>query len=72
MARSELRHSFGSLAINALPRIEVQQAMSHADLRATMWYLHAKAGRRARCLAAVFAITAEEGSNRAADLTDAA
>jgi integrase len=48
-----LRHVFGSLAINALSIIEVQQAMGHADVKTTMRYLHANSrGDEARRLAA--------------------
>jgi integrase len=56
----DLRHCFGSLAINALSIIEVQQAMGHADVKTTMRYLHAKSrGDEARRLAAAFSVNAE-------------
>jgi integrase len=50
----------GSLAINVLSIIEVQQAMGHADVKTTMRYLHAKSrGDEARRLAAAFSVNAE-------------
>ena len=56
----DLRHCFGSLAINALSIIEVQQAMGHADVKTTMRYLHAKSrGDEARRLATAFSVNAE-------------
>jgi integrase len=38
----DLRHSFGSTAINFLSILEVKEATGHADIRTTMRYLHAK------------------------------
>jgi integrase len=38
----DLRHSFGSTAINFLSILEVKEAMGHADIRTTMRYMHAK------------------------------
>jgi integrase len=68
-----LRHCFGSLAINALTILEVKEAMGHADVKTTMRYLHHKSrADEARRLAAVFTVTAEEGSNRAEVVTEAA
>jgi integrase len=68
----DLRHCFGSLAINALSIIEVQQAMGHADVKTTMRYLHAKSrGDEARRLAAAFATNGESGSEVVAGLSDA-
>jgi integrase len=56
----DLRHCLGSLAINVLSIIEVQQAMGHADVKTTMRYLHAKSrGDEARRLAAAFSVNAE-------------
>jgi integrase len=64
----DLRHCFGSLAINALTILEVKEAMGHADLKTTMRYLHHKSrADEARRLAAAFTITAEGGPNRAED-----
>jgi integrase len=66
----DLRHCFGSLAINALSIIEVQQAMGHADVKTTMRYLHAKSrGDEARRLAAAFATNGESGSDVVAGLS---
>jgi integrase len=60
----DLRHVFGSLAINALSIIEVQQAMGHADVKTTMRYLHSKSrGDEARRLAQAFATKGESDSN---------
>jgi integrase len=60
----DLRHVFGSLAINALSIIEVQQAMGHADVKTTMRYLHSKSrGDEARRLAQAFANKGESDSN---------
>lgn len=69
----DLRHCFASVAINALTILEVKEAMGHADVKTTMRYLHHKSrADEARRLASAFSITAEEGSNRMKDLTDAA
>jgi integrase len=60
----DLRHVFGSLAINALTILEVKEAMGHADVKTTMRYLHHKSrADEARRLARAFEI--EAGSNRA-------
>ncbi|MGH2853967.1 MAG: tyrosine-type recombinase/integrase [Solirubrobacteraceae bacterium] len=38
----DLRHTFGSLAINAASIVQVQAWMGHADIKTTMRYLHHK------------------------------
>ena len=38
----DLRHTFGSLAINRVSLIDVQAWMGHADIKTTMRYLHHK------------------------------
>jgi integrase len=56
----DLRHCFGSLAINALTILEVKEAMGHADVKTTMRYLHHRSrADEARRLAAAFAIGVE-------------
>jgi integrase len=53
----DLRHVFGSLAINALTILEVKEAMGHVDVKTTMRYLHHKSkADEARRLAAAFAV----------------
>jgi integrase len=53
----DLRHCFGSLAINALTILELKEAMGHADVKTTMRYLHHKSrADEARRLAAAFTI----------------
>jgi integrase len=53
----DLRHCFGSIAINALTILEVKGAMGHADIRTTMRYLHAKSrAGEARKLAQAFEV----------------
>lgn len=53
----DLRHSFGSMAINHLSILEVKEAMGHADIRTTMRYLHAKSrADEARRLAQAFEV----------------
>lgn len=52
-----MRHCFGSLAINALTILEVQQALGHASLTTTQRYLHAKSrADEARRLAQAFEV----------------
>jgi integrase len=41
----QLRHSFGSVAIDKLSAVEVQHAMGHAQLTTTQRYLHYRDGR---------------------------
>ena len=36
----DLRHTFGTLAINRADPVQVQHWMGHADLKTTMRYLH--------------------------------
>jgi integrase len=38
----DLRHTFGSLAINVASIVQVQTWMGHADIQTTMRYLHHK------------------------------
>jgi integrase len=38
----DLRHTFGSLAINRASIVQVQHWMGHADVETTMRYLHHK------------------------------
>ena len=38
----DLRHTFGSLAINYASIVQVQAWMGHADIKTTMRYLHHK------------------------------
>jgi integrase len=38
----DLRHTFGSLAINVASIVQVQAWMGHADIQTTMRYLHHK------------------------------
>ncbi len=38
----DLRHTFGSLAINSASIVQVQAWMGHADIKTTMRYLHHK------------------------------
>jgi integrase len=54
----DLRHVFGSLAINALTILEVKEAMGHADVKTTMRYLHHKSrADEARRLAQAFEVS---------------
>jgi site-specific recombinase XerD len=51
----DLRHTFGSLAINTASIIQVQAWMGHADVNTTMRYLHHKSrADDARLLSAAF------------------
>jgi integrase len=53
----DLRHCFGSLAINTLTILEVQAALGHASLTTTTRYLHVKdKGDEARRLAQAFEV----------------
>jgi integrase len=53
----DLRHCFGSLAINTLTILEVQQALGHPTLTTTTRYLHAKSrADEARRLAQAFEV----------------
>jgi integrase len=38
----DLRHTFGSLAVNRASIVQVQGWMGHADIKTTMRYLHYK------------------------------
>ena len=38
----DLRHTFGSLAVNSASIVQVQAWMGHADIKTTMRYLHHK------------------------------
>jgi len=51
----DLRHTFGSLAINVASIVQVQAWMGHADIKTTMRYLHHKSrSDDARLLSAAF------------------
>lgn len=51
----DLRHTFGSLAINVASIVQVQAWMGHADIKTTMRYLHHKSrAGDARLLSAAF------------------
>jgi integrase len=51
----DLRHTFGSLAINVASIVQVQAWMGHADIKTTMRYLHHKSrAEDARLLSAAF------------------
>jgi integrase len=51
----DLRHTFGSLAINTASIVQVQAWMGHADIKTTMRYLHHKSrADDARLLSAAF------------------
>ena len=51
----DLRHTFGSLAINVASIVQVQAWMGHADIQTTMRYLHHKSrADDARLLSAAF------------------
>jgi integrase len=62
----DLRHTFGSLAINVASIVQVQAWMGHADIKTTMRYLHHKSrADDARLLSAAFEPPApEDGSDR--------
>ena len=51
----DLRHTFGSLAINRASIVQVQAWMGHADVKTTMRYLHHRShADEARLLAGAF------------------
>jgi integrase len=51
----DLRHTFGSLAINVASIVQVQAWMGHADIQTTMRYLHHKSrADDAKLLSAAF------------------
>jgi len=51
----DLRHTFGSLAINYASIVQVQNWMGHADIKTTMRYLHHKSrADEARVLSQAF------------------
>jgi integrase len=57
----DLRHTFGSLAINVASIVQVQAWMGHADIKTTMRYLHHKSrADDARLLSAAFEPPAPE------------
>ncbi len=57
----DLRHTFGSLAINVASIVQVQAWMGHADIKTTMRYLHHKSrATDARLLSAAFEPRAEQ------------
>jgi integrase len=60
----DLRHTFGSLAINRASLVQVQHWMGHADVKTTMRYLHHKShAAEAELLDGVFAPTDRAGTS---------
>jgi integrase len=65
----DLRHTFGSLAINFGSLVEVQHWMGHADAKKTMRYLHYKGrGDEAARLGPAFRVAAPASRLQAPDL----
>jgi integrase len=63
----DLRHTFGSIAINRVSLIDVQTWMGHADIKTTMRYLHHKShASQAAMLDGAFAVAAAEALEAAA------
>ncbi len=63
----DLRHTFGSLAINTASIVQVQAWMGHADVKTTMRYLHHKSrADDARLLSSAFGRDAAENVGEAA------
>ncbi|HEV3284199.1 MAG TPA: tyrosine-type recombinase/integrase [Solirubrobacteraceae bacterium] len=61
----DLRHTFGSLAINVASIVQVQAWMGHADIKTTMRYLHHKSrADDAQLLSAAFRPTMRESAVR--------
>ena len=59
----DLRHTFGSLAINFASIVQVQAWMGHAKITTTMRYLHHKSREDdARLLSAAFALDQERAA----------
>jgi integrase len=57
----DLRHTFGTLVINAANPVEVQAWLGHADGRTTQRYLHYKSrAGEAQRIAAAFSVGAPE------------
>jgi integrase len=57
----DLRHTFGSLAINRASIVQVQHWMGHADVDTTMCYLHHKSrSDDAALLATAFSVEGPE------------
>lgn len=57
----DLRHVFGSLAINRASIVDVQAWMGHADVKTTMGYLHHKSrAGEAKMLADAFRVEEPE------------
>jgi integrase len=62
----DLRHTFGSLAINVASIVQVQAWMGHADIKTTMRYLHHKSrADDARLLSAAFEPPPHDDSDEA-------
>jgi integrase len=54
--KHDLRHTFGSLAINRASLVQLQHWLGHADMKTTARYLHHKSrADEARLLADAFA-----------------
>ena len=49
MTFHDLRHTFGTLAVEAWPLHDVQAYMGHADIQTTMIYVHHQAEGRRGC-----------------------
>jgi len=63
----DLRHTFGSLAINHASIVQVQAWMGHADIKTTMRYLHHKSrADEAELLSAAFAVDAASAAQPSA------
>ncbi len=64
----DLRHTFGSLAINRASIVQVQAWMGHADVKTTMRYLHHRShSQEAELLAGAFAAGVSPGAAAAPD-----
>jgi integrase len=64
----DLRHTFGSLAINVASIVQVQAWMGHADINTTMRYLHHKSHKNdAQLLATAFTNTTTNPKPRLAN-----
>jgi integrase len=69
----DLRHTFGSLAINRASIVQVQAWMGHADAKTTMRYLHHKSQENeAELLADAFRPTSPANPLAVAERHDAA
>jgi integrase len=63
----DLRHTFGSLAINHASIVQVQAWMGHADIKTTMRYLHhTSRADEAELLSVAFAVGAASAAEPSA------